>query len=123
MGMTCACRVDLAIRQEQRSPRLELAGLAGGRSTAEAVRAKDAAKLECLLQAREYQRQGHQDVQPWIDSMVSAVRTKTGKAFAKATLEADPVLSGGVRWPLPTGACSPDCQRPAEADAPAAPDR
>ncbi len=69
---------------------LELAGLAGGRSTAEAACAKDADKLECLLQAREYQRQGHQDVQPWIDSMVSAVRTKTGKAFAKAALEADP---------------------------------
>lgn len=52
--------------------------------------ARDADKLECLLQAREYQRQGHQDVQTWIDNMAAAVRTATGQALAAAALKADP---------------------------------
>ena len=56
----------------------------------EAACARDADKLECLLQAREYQRQGHQDVQEWIDNMSAAVRTETGKALAAAALKIDP---------------------------------
>jgi putative hydrolases of HD superfamily len=56
----------------------------------EAACARDADKLECLLQAREYQRQGHQDVQEWIDNMAAAVRTETGKALAAAALRIDP---------------------------------
>jgi putative hydrolases of HD superfamily len=56
----------------------------------EAICARDADKLECLLQAREYQRQGHQDVQQWIDNMAAAVRTPTGRALAQAALIADP---------------------------------
>jgi putative hydrolases of HD superfamily len=56
----------------------------------EAVCARDADKLECLLQAREYQRQGHQDVQEWIDNMAAAVRTETGRALAAAALQAEP---------------------------------
>lgn len=53
----------------------------------EALCAKDADKIECLLQAREYQAQGYQLVQPWVDTMVSAVRTDTGKRLAEAALE------------------------------------
>jgi len=56
-------------------------------STPEARCAKDADKLECLLQAREYQSQGYQDVQPWIDTMVAAMRTETGKGLAKEACE------------------------------------
>jgi putative hydrolase of HD superfamily len=56
----------------------------------EAACARDADKLECLLQAREYQRQGHADVQQWIDNNGAAVRTETGKALARAALDADP---------------------------------
>jgi putative hydrolases of HD superfamily len=61
-----------------------------GTATAESACARDADKLECLLQAREYQRQGHQDVQAWIDNMAAAVRTGTGRALARAALDADP---------------------------------
>ena len=61
-----------------------------GSGSPEAACARDADKLECLLQAREYQREGHPDVQPWIDSMVAAVRRATGKAMASAALDADP---------------------------------
>lgn len=58
-----------------------------GKTTHEALCAKDADKLECLLQAREYQAQGYRLVQPWVDTMVSAVRTDTGKRLAEAALE------------------------------------
>jgi putative hydrolase of HD superfamily len=56
----------------------------------ESACARDADKLECLLQAREYQRQGHADAQTWIDNMASAVRTDTGRALAAAAVKADP---------------------------------
>lgn len=59
-------------------------------STPEARCAKDADKLECLLQAREYQAQGNPQVQPWIDTMVAAMRTESGKALAAAALEVSP---------------------------------
>src|ERR1035437_294329 len=36
--------------------------------TLEARCARDADKLDCLLQAREYQAQGHAQLQPWIDT-------------------------------------------------------
>ena len=61
-----------------------------GSGSAEAACARDADKIECLLQAWEYQREGHPDEQPWIDSMVAAVRTTTGKAMVAAALDADP---------------------------------
>ncbi|HEV2376761.1 MAG TPA: HD domain-containing protein [Streptosporangiaceae bacterium] len=69
---------------------LALAGETAARQTLEAACARDADKLECLLQAREYQRQGHQDVQEWIDNMAAAVRTETGKALAAAALQTQP---------------------------------
>lgn len=59
-------------------------------TTLEARCAKDADKLECLLQAREYQAQGYADAQPWIDTMVDAMKTPTGKALAGAALEVAP---------------------------------
>ncbi len=58
--------------------------------TAEARCAKDADKLECLLQAREYERQGFQDLQPWIDTMLCATRTASGKSLAVAACEVPP---------------------------------
>jgi putative hydrolase of HD superfamily len=45
--------------------------------TPEARCARDADKLECLLQAREYADQGHQNLQPWIDSSLASLRTAT----------------------------------------------
>lgn len=59
-------------------------------ATPEARCSRDADKLECLLQAREYQVQGNQLVQPWIDSMVAAVSTETGKRLAAAAQEVSP---------------------------------
>ena len=50
--------------------------------TPEARCARDADKLECLLQAREYQEQGHANVQPWIDSSLAALTTTSAKRLA-----------------------------------------
>ncbi|MEV3925855.1 HD domain-containing protein [Actinomadura coerulea] len=50
--------------------------------TTEAKCARDADKLECLLQAREYQEQGHGNVQEWIDSSIVSLFTTTAKQIA-----------------------------------------
>ncbi len=50
--------------------------------TLEARCARDADKLDCLLQAREYQEQGHANVQPWIDTSVVALVTQSAKQIA-----------------------------------------
>ncbi len=63
--------------------------------TREAVVARDADKLECLIQAVEYQRQGWQTVQPWIDSNRAVLVT------ASAARLADTVLTTGVLDWLP----------------------
>ena len=52
----------------------ELVGEYEARETQEAQLAKDADKLECLIQAREYQAQGHEDVPPWIETSAAALR-------------------------------------------------
>jgi putative hydrolase of HD superfamily len=54
--------------------------------TPEAICARDADKLECLLQARQYQDQGHQNLQSWIDSSLASLRTATAKQLANEAL-------------------------------------
>lgn len=54
-------------------------------------RCRDADKLECLLQAREYEAQtGNRQLAPWVDSMLRAVTTATGTELAKAAMEVEP---------------------------------
>jgi putative hydrolase of HD superfamily len=59
-------------------------------ATPEALCSRDADKLECLLQARRYQEQGNVNMQPYIDSMVRAVKTASGRKLAQAALEISP---------------------------------
>lgn len=59
-------------------------------ATPEARCSRDADKLDCLLRAREYQATGNQLVQPWIDTMVDAITTKTGRRLAAAAQELGP---------------------------------
>lgn len=63
-------------------------------ATLEARCSRDADKLDCLLQAREYQAQGNQLVQPWIDTSAAAMTTEAGKRLAVAAQEVGP----GVWW-------------------------
>jgi putative hydrolase of HD superfamily len=52
----------------------------------EARCARDADKLDCLVQAVEYREQGNQNIQPWIDSSLAALRTASAKKLADAVL-------------------------------------
>jgi putative hydrolase of HD superfamily len=62
-------------------------------NTLEARCARDADKLDCLLQAREYQEQGHANVQPWIDTSVAALGTPSAKQIAHEAL-----AQGSLSW-------------------------
>jgi putative hydrolase of HD superfamily len=52
----------------------------------------DADKLELLLQAREYQAQGNPLVQPWIDSTMAMLTTRTATALAKTPQDLSPSI-------------------------------
>lgn len=56
------------------------------KASLEARCARDADKLECLIQAVEYRDQGHQNVQPWIDSSLAALQTASAKRLADEVL-------------------------------------
>ncbi|HEX6472944.1 MAG TPA: HD domain-containing protein [Streptosporangiaceae bacterium] len=62
-------------------------------TSAEARCAHDADKLDCLLQAVEYREQGHQNVQPWIDSSLAQLQTVHGKRLAEEVLR-----TGSLDW-------------------------
>ena len=59
--------------------------------TAEARCARDADKLECLIQAIEYRDAGYAGVQGWIDSSIDALRTHTARRIANAALRISPL--------------------------------
>lgn len=59
--------------------------------TREAIVARDADKLECLVQAVEYQRQGVTTVQSWIDNCRAALKTDSAHRLADAAIAGDPV--------------------------------
>ncbi|MGW5666975.1 HD domain-containing protein [Micromonospora sp. NPDC003776] len=59
--------------------------------TLEAVVARDADKLECLVQAVEYRHQGVDNVQRWIDSSRAALRTASAQRLADAALSGQPL--------------------------------
>ena len=63
------------------------------RATREARCARDADKLELLLQAREYADQGHPGLRPFMDSAVAALQTATGRALAAEAIE-----QGSLDW-------------------------
>jgi putative hydrolases of HD superfamily len=85
------------------------------RESLEARLAKDADKLECLIQAREYQAQGHEDVPPWIETSAAALRSESARRLAadcqqvpprqwwKALAEAHPRLVNPGRQPTERG--------------------
>ncbi|MGB3443770.1 MAG: HD domain-containing protein [Actinophytocola sp.] len=59
--------------------------------SAEALCAKDADKLEMLLQAVEYRDVGVSRVDGWIDSARKSIRTATGRKVADAALTLSPL--------------------------------
>ncbi|MFE2360105.1 HD domain-containing protein [Streptomyces virginiae] len=57
-----------------------------GKDSPEAVCARDADKLECMLQGIEYKAQGYQAAQRWIDNSQARLTTPTGKRLAEELL-------------------------------------
>lgn len=90
--VTAAANEQVTSDQVRPLPQAIAAMIAGAVSeyeaaeTAEARRARDADKLDCLLQAREYQDQGHRGVQPWIDSSIASLHTPSAKRLAYEAL-------------------------------------
>lgn len=59
----------------------------------ETVCARDADKLECLIQGVEYRAQGYENAQRWIDNSRRRLTTKAANALADAVLE-----TGSLDW-------------------------
>ncbi|MFJ7127428.1 HD family hydrolase [Streptomyces sp. NPDC098101] len=59
--------------------------------TPEAIVAKDADKLECLVQAVEYRAQGNTLVQDWIDTSLNSLKTASARTLAEAALTMSPL--------------------------------
>ncbi len=59
----------------------------------EAILARDADKLECLIQAREYEAQGYKEVSPWIETSAAALRSDAARQLA-TTLQ----IIGPSQW-------------------------
>ncbi len=57
----------------------------------EAAVCHDADLLECLIQANEYKTQGHNNVQEWIDTCRSKLKTPSAKTLADECLKVSPV--------------------------------
>lgn len=66
-----------------------------GEKTVESKIAHDAHQIETLIQAREYQAQGH-DTTEWQDPSINLVRTESGRQLAQAITRTDP-----HQWFLP----------------------
>ncbi len=60
-------------------------------TTVEARCARDADKLECLIQAVEYRAGGRAGVEGWITSSRAAIRTRTAERIADAALRISPL--------------------------------
>ncbi|MET7893205.1 HD domain-containing protein [Streptomyces mirabilis] len=59
----------------------------------EAICARDADKLECMIQGVEYRDQGYSNAQRWIDNSRGRIVTKTGQSLADAVLD-----TGSLDW-------------------------
>lgn len=64
-----------------------------GEESAEARCARDADKLECLVQAVEYRDQGNRLVHAWIESSLAQLKTGSAKRLARQAIE-----SGSGEW-------------------------
>ncbi len=70
-----------------------LVGEYEAKQTPEAICARDADKLECMIQGIEYRDQGYANAQRWIDNSRARITTKSGQALADAVLQ-----TGSLDW-------------------------
>ncbi|MER6572109.1 HD domain-containing protein [Streptomyces sp. NPDC001093] len=64
-----------------------------GKESLEARCARDADKLECMIQGVEYRDQGYANVQRWIDNSRGRITTRSGQELADAVLK-----TGSLDW-------------------------
>ncbi|WP_328376987.1 HD domain-containing protein [Streptomyces sp. NBC_00440] len=69
----------------------ELVGEYEAKETAEAICARDADKLECMLQGIEYRAQGYENAQRWIDNSRGRLVTETACRLADELLSQGPL--------------------------------
>ena len=69
----------------------DLVGEYEARESAEAICARDADKLECMLQGIEYRSQGYELAQRWIDNSRGRLVTKTANELAEQLLNMGPL--------------------------------
>lgn len=69
----------------------DLVGEYEARESPEAVCARDADKLECMLQGIEYRAQGYELAQRWIDNSRGRLITKTANELADQLLDMGPL--------------------------------
>ncbi|MFG2622030.1 HD family hydrolase [Streptomyces sp. NPDC048507] len=70
---------------------LELVAEYEAKDSPEAVCARDADKLECMLQGIEYKAQGYENAQRWIDNSRARLTTETGQRLADELLGQGPL--------------------------------
>ncbi|MFI1361930.1 HD family hydrolase [Streptomyces griseochromogenes] len=61
------------------------------KETPEAICARDADKLECMLQGLEYKAQGYSSAQRWIDNSRARIVTESGRRLADELLAQEPL--------------------------------
>ncbi|MGW6531153.1 HD domain-containing protein [Streptomyces venezuelae] len=61
------------------------------KETPEAICARDADKLECMLQGLEYKAQGYESAQRWVDNSRARIVTESGKRLADQILAQAPL--------------------------------
>jgi putative hydrolase of HD superfamily len=67
-----------------------LVGEYEGRTSREAECARDADKLDMLLQALEYREAGWRNLDPFIQTAVTALRTPSGRRLGEAAMLVSP---------------------------------
>jgi len=62
----------------------------GAQDSHEARLARDADRLECVLQAREYEHQGFRNTRPWMESNMARLRSRAARLLAERSLTMPP---------------------------------
>jgi 5'-deoxynucleotidase YfbR-like HD superfamily hydrolase/transcriptional regulator with XRE-family HTH domain len=94
--VTRASEIDVARDQVQGAPEhlaKDITGLVANyrmRESKEAQLAKDADRLECILQAREYEHQGFKNTRPWVQSNLAKLQSRSARRLAEHALDLSP---------------------------------
>jgi putative hydrolase of HD superfamily len=69
---------------------LGVVGLFEAQDSPEALLAKDADRLECVMQAREYEHQGYRNTGPWMRSNLAKLRSSAARRLGEQAMSMPP---------------------------------